>query len=111
MRHCDTVSYGNVWAGVTRAVQKRYTSVQCGAEAHLELNSDLVFINHSCAPNVAMDVDAMEVWALEDVPHGAELSFFYPSTEWEMEQPFHCWCRASQVSCTLLHYLHSVEVY
>lgn len=63
----------------------------------MELNSDMVYINHSCAPNVAMDVDRMVVRALEDIAIGEELSFFYPSTEWEMEQPFECWCNSDKV--------------
>jgi hypothetical protein len=27
------------------------------------------------------------------------LSFFYPSTEWEMAQPFDCWCGAGEDKC------------
>jgi hypothetical protein len=34
----------------------------------------------------------MTVVALIDLKAGDELNFFYPSTEWEMSQPFPCWC-------------------
>lgn len=35
------------------------------------------------------------VEALQDVAPGAELTFFYPSTEWDMETPFDCCCGAA----------------
>ncbi|KAI8092824.1 uncharacterized protein BX664DRAFT_277370 [Halteromyces radiatus] len=71
---------------------KRYSSVQISATEHVELNSDLVFMNHSCDPSVHLDVDRMAIVALKDLKAGDELTFFYPSTEWDMAQPFACWC-------------------
>ncbi|KAK0650738.1 hypothetical protein DIS24_g6576 [Lasiodiplodia hormozganensis] len=75
-----------------------YTTVQCGADAHVELNSDLRYINHSCEPNLIFDMDAMEVRVnplLEDgLKEGDELTFFYPSTEWVMDRGFECQCAA-----------------
>ncbi|KAG0330589.1 hypothetical protein BG004_002077 [Podila humilis] len=44
---------------------KRYTSVQVGKDEHIEFNSDR-----------------------------DNMTFFYPSSEWEMDQPFPCWCGA-----------------
>lgn len=38
----------------------------------------------------------MEVVAERDIAEGDELNFFYPSTEWEMAQPFECWCGSSK---------------
>ncbi|KAI7850956.1 hypothetical protein BDC45DRAFT_516834 [Circinella umbellata] len=75
---------------------KRYSSVQISKDKHIELNSDLVFMNHSCDPSTHMDTDGMAVRALKDIKTGDELTFFYPSTEWDMAQPFDCWCGASQ---------------
>ncbi|KAG0322589.1 hypothetical protein BGZ99_003246 [Dissophora globulifera] len=46
---------------------KRYTTVQVGENEHIELNSDR-----------------------------DNLTFFYPSSEWEMDQPFPCWCGSEQ---------------
>ncbi|KAF9583788.1 hypothetical protein BGW38_008538 [Lunasporangiospora selenospora] len=46
---------------------KRYTSVQVSKDQHIELNSDR-----------------------------DSLTFFYPSSEWEMDQPFPCWCGSEQ---------------
>jgi len=80
---------------------KAYTSVQYGpgSDDHIELNSDLVFVNHSCEPNVAFDLSSTgpsgwHVRALNDLEVGTPLSFFYPSTEWTMCQPFDCQCGA-----------------
>lgn len=63
---------------------KRYSSVQVSATEHVELNSDLVYMNHSCDPSTHMDVDRMVVVAIKDIKAGDELTFFYPSTEWDM---------------------------
>ena len=30
--------------------------------------------------------------SLQDIEIGDQLTFFYPSTEWKMEQPFTCIC-------------------
>jgi len=49
-------------------------------------------MNHSCQPNVRIDVDSLRIVAARDVAAGAELTFFYPSTEWELAQPFICVC-------------------
>jgi len=78
---------------------KAYTSVQYGIDKHIELNSDLAYINHSCCPNTAfiLEPDRKKGWhlkALSDIAIGDELTSFYPSTEWEMNQPFACKCRS-----------------
>lgn len=75
---------------------KRYSSVQVSSTQHVELNSDLVFMNHSCDPSMHMDVDRMAIVALKDIKAGDEMTFFYPSTEWDMAQPFACWCGSSK---------------
>ncbi|KXS20950.1 hypothetical protein M427DRAFT_51901 [Gonapodya prolifera JEL478] len=77
--------------GLTKA-PKKYTSVQIGADEHIELNSELVFMNHSCSPSVTLDIPNRCVVANKDFAAGDEATFFYPSTEWEMDQPFECWC-------------------
>ncbi|KAG1443872.1 hypothetical protein G6F56_010513 [Rhizopus delemar] len=78
------------------AGEKRYSSVQISETEHVELNSDLVFMNHSCDPTAVMDVDRMVVTATRDLAAGDEITFFYPSTEWDMAQPFSCWCGSSK---------------
>ncbi|KAK5817010.1 hypothetical protein F5H01DRAFT_342214 [Linnemannia elongata] len=75
---------------------KKYTSVQVSRDLHIELNSDLVFLNHSCDPSVSLDTDKMQLIANRDIKKGGPLTFFYPSSEWEMDQPFPCWCGAEK---------------
>lgn len=70
-----------------------YLTVQTGVAEHIHLKPEfLKFINHSCDPNVFFDTEAMELLALKDIAPGDEFRFFYPSTEWEMAQPFECLC-------------------
>ncbi|KAI8344921.1 hypothetical protein BD560DRAFT_493287 [Blakeslea trispora] len=71
---------------------KRYSSVQVSPTEHVELNSDLLYLNHSCNPSTYLDVTKRSLMALQDIKKGDELTFFYPSTEWDMAQPFDCWC-------------------
>lgn len=52
----------------------------------------LRYINHSCEPNIVVDVDRWEVVALRPIAAREELVCFYPSTEWAMAAPFDCVC-------------------
>lgn len=58
---------------------KRYSTVQVGEERHIELNSDLLYINHSCDPSVRFEVgEKREGWravAERDIQKGEALSF------------------------------------
>ena len=70
-----------------------YLTVQIGVRQHITLQPEfLQYMNHSCAPNVFFDTQAMQVVCLEAIKPGDELAFFYPSTEWDMAQPFVCEC-------------------
>lgn len=70
-----------------------YLTVQIGDDQHIILYPTFIqYINHSCAPNCFFDTTAMQLVALTSIEAGAELTFFYPSTEWEMQQPFLCNC-------------------
>lgn len=73
-----------------------YLTVQVGHNKHILLKPQfLQYINHSCDPNVFFDTTAMQVVALTTIEPGEEFRFFYPSTEWEMNQPFVCNCGSS----------------
>ncbi|KAJ7746869.1 hypothetical protein DFH07DRAFT_831613 [Mycena maculata] len=83
---------------VTRS-HKAYSTVQCGKgpQDNIELNSDFLYVNHSCEPNIAFDLSSADptewhVRALKNIDAGSPLTFFYPSTEWQMEQAFECQC-------------------
>jgi hypothetical protein len=71
----------------------RYT-VQIGRDRHTEVGK-LSALNHSCDSNVILDTENLQMVARRDIEQGEELSFFYPSTEWEMDAPFICLCGAS----------------
>jgi hypothetical protein len=94
---------GAVFAPITTATPgpKAWTSVQTGRDTHIELNSDLVYCNHSCAPSLNFDMAKMEVRVVDDRPlrKGDALTFFYPSSEWEMDQPFRCTCGGGDGVC------------
>ena len=95
---------GPLFARITSATyspRRSYSSVQATRDADIELNSDLVFINHSCDPSLEFDMTRFEVRVVQHRPlhKGDELSFFYPSTEWDMAQPFDCGCGASDAVC------------
>lgn len=92
--------------------EKAYSSVQVSRTEHIELNCDFLFANHSCEPSLEFHVQSsdeagvvIEVYAAArrgpddasaavGLQKGDELTFFYPSTEWEMAQPFACNCGA-----------------
>ena len=69
----------------------RFT-VQAGVRTHLAGLGPLTFMNHSCAPNVFITTPDMTVKATRDILAGEELTFFYPSTEWQLAEPFECHC-------------------
>jgi len=87
---------GAIFAKITTATPstKAYSSVQISESAHIELNSDLVYINHSCDPNLVFDMARFEVRVVKDkeLRKGDSLTFWYPSSEWDMAQPFDCTC-------------------
>lgn len=92
---------GEVFARITGATstnQRTFATVQTGKATDIELNTDLVFCNHSCNPSVVFDMHRMEVRVVDDRPllSGEDVTFFYPSTEWDMQQPFDCNCGATQ---------------
>ena len=95
---------GHIFAPITTATPvapKTYSSVQVSRSASIELNSDLVFINHSCDPSLIFDMRKFEVRVVDDraLEVGDPLTFFYPSTEWDMTQPFECKCGAPRGKC------------
>ncbi|KAL2020142.1 hypothetical protein VTK56DRAFT_8747 [Thermocarpiscus australiensis] len=79
----------------TMATEPSYATVQMGRDKHMDLNSDLLYINHSCEPSLIFDTANMYIIAgPKGLQPGDELTFFYPSTEWHMAQPFDCLCGA-----------------
>jgi hypothetical protein len=73
-----------------------YQTIQIGQDLHLEDLGIIAYMNHSCQPNTIIDTSSLTIRAIRDIAVGEDLSFFYPSTEWEMDRPFVCLCGAPQ---------------
>ncbi|KAK6345690.1 hypothetical protein TWF718_007599 [Orbilia javanica] len=80
------------FSAATPASEKAYSSVQVSETDHIELNSDLLYANHSCNPNVVFDTDKGEVRSVRNIQEGEPITFNYLSTEWDMAQAFKCEC-------------------
>ncbi|KAG5463359.1 MAG: hypothetical protein BJ554DRAFT_8205 [Olpidium bornovanus] len=78
--------------------KKRYTTVQVSRHEHIELDTSIVYSNHSCDPSAAFDCALRECVALRTIYPGDEITAFYPASEWDMARPFECWCGSSGVS-------------
>jgi len=75
------------------ASEPTYLTVQIDNGKHITLQPEfLQYINHSCEPNVFFNTTTMQLVALKEINPEEEMTFFYPSTEWEMTQPFSCYC-------------------
>ncbi len=74
-----------------------YLTVQIGESEHIELSpAYLECVNHSCDPNSFFDVDTKTFVAVKNIKAGEEFAFFYPSSEWDMDQAFQCNCGSAQ---------------
>ena len=97
-----SLAAGSHFAPMTAASpceEKSWTSVQYKLDgSSIELNSDLVYCNHSCRPTLVFDMSKFEVRVADDRPLeiGDELTFSYNSTEWDQMEPFECECLATK---------------
>ena len=74
-----------------------YLTLQVGEGIHIELFPEyLECANHSCMPNCFFDTTRFEFVALREIAVGEELTFFYPSAEWDMDRSFQCFCGTPQ---------------
>jgi hypothetical protein len=82
--------------------QPTYLTVQISEQEHITLEPEfLQYINHSCSPNVFFNTKTFQLVALQDLNVGDEITFFYPSTEWDMVQPFSCFCNSKNCLQTI----------
>lgn len=83
-------------AAEVHSTPSKYT-VQVGEDKHIILSPEfLQYINHSCDPNVFFNTTAMQLEAVKPIVPGDEFTFFYPSTEWDMAEPFNCLCGSAK---------------
>ncbi|GAC1448821.1 MAG: hypothetical protein NVSMB7_10600 [Chitinophagaceae bacterium] len=96
-------------AGTTSA-KVTYLTVQIDDDKHITLQPEfLQYINHSCSPTVFFDTTLMQLVCLAEINTGDEFTFFYPSTEWEMVQPFTCYCGSTNCLNTIEGAAHIKE--
>lgn len=70
-----------------------YLTIQISDDQHIELLPEyLECTNHSCDPNCFFDTASRRFISTKPIREGEELTFFYPSTEWEMDRAFQCSC-------------------
>ena len=85
------------FSAATVSDKPTYLTVQVDDNKHITLSPDhLKNINHSCNPNALFDTTTMQLTCLRDIKAGDEITFFYPSSEWEMTQSFGCHCGSPQ---------------
>jgi hypothetical protein len=76
-----------------------YLTVQLADNQHVELLPMLLeCTNHSCAPNAFFDTTNKQLVCIKPIENGEDITFFYPSAEWEMDQSFVCNCGSTD--CT-----------
>jgi hypothetical protein len=95
LKSAVALTRGDVLCAFTVTFQSQPTrhSIQVSDSDHMLVDPvELQYINHSCDPNVAFDVERREVRALRPIQPGDEFFYFYPSTEWDMAEPFICNC-------------------
>ncbi len=72
-----------------------YLTVQIGENQHIELlPTHLECANHSCDPNAFFDITIKQLVCIKPIKEGEEITFFYPSAEWDMDRPFDCSCKS-----------------
>lgn len=80
-------------------------TIDVGGGRHVD-GPEVRYLNHSCDPNLFVDCARMRIVTLRPVAEGEELTFFYPSTEWEMVGPFDCLCRSADCLGTVIGARH-----
>lgn len=80
---------------------KDFTTVQAEDKGHFKFDNEFEYMNHSCDPTTALLIDVkpsgethVNVKVLKKINPGDDITFFYPSTEWHMDEAFECWCGA-----------------
>jgi len=70
-----------------------YLTIQISDNEHIELlPAYLDCVNHSCDPNSFFDTTTQQFLSVKPIKEGEEFTFFYPSSEWDMDQAFQCNC-------------------
>jgi hypothetical protein len=89
-----TFERGQLIARITGNIvpRLRQHTLQITPTTHLHDPYFTGFLLHSCAPNVFLDMQEFEVWALRDIEEGQALTMDYASTEDVLYRQFPCLC-------------------
>jgi len=80
---------------IGKPAARSYRTIQVDVGRHLD-GALMAYMNHSCQPTSIVQTRALGVRAAVDLKPGDEITFFYPSTEWNMVRPFECLCGARE---------------
>jgi hypothetical protein len=73
-----------------------YLTIQIAERQHVELlPAWLECTNHSCDPNAFFDTTKKQLVCIKPIANGEEITFFYPSSEWDIDRAFECGCNSS----------------
>ncbi|CUG92657.1 Hypothetical protein, putative, partial [Bodo saltans] len=70
------------------------TTVALPQDKHLRLTGGAEFLQHSCQPNLVIEIDGDTVRgvAVRPIAAGELLTYNYLTTEWDVARPFRCQC-------------------
>ncbi|KAG5492874.1 hypothetical protein JKF63_01454 [Porcisia hertigi] len=70
------------------------STVELPGNSHLRLTGGSEFLQHSCLPNVRLEIDGAHIRgiALRTIEANEMLTYNYLTTEWEISKVFHCSC-------------------
>lgn len=81
--------------------KRDFTTVQIEDYGHMKFENEFEYMNHSCDPTAALVITVqpsgeahLNIKVLKKITPGDDITFFYPSTEWVMDEPFQCWCKS-----------------
>jgi hypothetical protein len=77
---------------ITEYCEPAWCTIQVSKDKHVNIVEPLLYMNHSCNPSVNIDTSKGLVISNRDLSEGDAVTYFYPSTEWKLAQPFDCWC-------------------
>lgn len=96
-------------------------TLQISSTAHLHDTYFSGLLLHSCNPNIFVDMQKFEIWAIQDIKAGEALAMDYASTEDVLFKQFQCFCkspncrkwitgRKEKINQVGMDYLKSLEV-
>ncbi|CAJ1012380.1 putative SET domain containing protein [Leishmania naiffi] len=70
------------------------STVELPGDLHLRLTGGSEFLQHSCLPNIRLEIDGTHIRgiALRAIEANEKLTYNYLTTEWEISKVFHCSC-------------------